>query len=245
LKSKLKQGGLPSVVRRIINRSKRFILRKYALDEAYDDDFFLFNLADSRPQAEWLAPKLTAALEIKSMVDLGCATGHWVAAFLRCGVDARGIEGAPAAARHLVCPADRVRFADLRQPLSEPARDVDFVLSIEVAEHIEARYVDTFVANMVRYRPRLIFMTGAPPGQGGHFHVNEQPLDYWIERFRKCGYVQDHALKEMVSAFVDEGRRLTDVPPIMRRSDIQHDGVWIPDWMPKNLMVFSKQKSVG
>jgi len=49
----------------------------------------------------------------------------------------------------------------------------------------------------------------------------------------------------MVSAFLDEGRRLKDVPPIMRRSDIRHDGVWIPDWMPKNLMVFSKHNQAA
>lgn len=174
------QKRLPRVAQRIIKRSKRFLLGKYALDDAYDDNFFLFNLADSRPQAEWLAPKLAKSLQIKSMIDLGCATGHWVAAFLRCGVDARGIEGAQAAARHLVCPADRVTFADLRQPLRQPAYDVDLLISIEVAEHIEGKYVDTFIANMVRYRPRLIFITGAPPGQGGRFHVNEQPHDYWI-----------------------------------------------------------------
>ncbi len=235
----VRQGKrLRGVAERTIRRAKQFIFGKYALDDAYDENFFLFNLADSRPQAEWLAPRLAKALSINSVVDLGCATGHWVAAFLRCGVDARGIEGASAAARYLVCPADRVIFADLRQPLAEPARKVDFLLSIEVAEHIEEKYVDIFLANMVRYNPRIIFMTGAPPGQGGHFHVNEQPHAYWIDRLKERGYKYDQSLKDMVSEFVLEGRRLKDVPPIMQRSDLRHDGVWIPEWMPKNLMVF-------
>lgn len=61
----------------------------------------------------------------------------------------------------------------------------------------------------------------------------------------KCGYAYDPALKEMVTGFVDEGRMLKEVPPIMRRTDVQHDGVWIPDWMPKNLMMFGRSKAVA
>src|SRR5262249_7981990 len=56
------------------------------------------------------------------------------------------------------------------------------------------------------------FMTAAPPGQGGHFRVNEQPYDYWIERFRKFDYAPDAELRELVAGFVDEGRRLQDAP---------------------------------
>jgi hypothetical protein len=235
---RLLEHGLSGIAQRILGRSEPR-RDKYVLDDAYDANFFLFNLADSRPQAEWLAPKLTKALGIKRMIDIGCATGHWVDAFLRCGVDARGIEGAHVAARHLVCPADRVTFADLREPLDEPAQDVDFVLSIEVAEHIEAKYVNTFITNITQYKPHLIFITSAPPGQGGRFHVNEQPREYWIERFEKCGYTEDLTIWQMVSSFVDEGRLLKQVPPIMQRDDIKHTGVWIPEWMPKNLMVFT------
>ena len=238
----LKEEGLPGLTRRIAKKSKRLIGGKYNLDDAYDDKFFLFNLADSRPQAEWLAPKLARALGIKSMVDIGCATGHWVNAFLNCGVDAKGIEGSRSAGHYLVCPKDRVIFADLREPLSTPAQEVDFVISIEVAEHIELKYADTFVQNIVRYNPKHIFMTAATPGQGGHFHVNEQPFDYWIKQLQKFGYALDQETKDVVVGFVDEGRRLKAVPPIMRHPGIQHDGVWIPDWMPKNLLVFSKTK---
>jgi SAM-dependent methyltransferase len=236
----LKEEGLQGLTQRIAARSKRFIHGKYSLTDAYDDEFFIHNLADSRPQAEWLAPKLTCSLGIRSVVDLGCATGTWVDAFLRCGVDAAGVEGSHSARRYLVCPTDRVVFADLREPLRIPARPVDLALSIEVAEHIEAKYADTFVANILRYKPRLIFMTAAPPGQGGHFHVNEQPYDYWIERFRKFDYAPDAGLRELVAGFVDEGRRLQDVPAVMQWPEMHHQGVWIPQWMPANLLIFSK-----
>lgn len=28
----------------------------------------------------------------------------------------------------------------------------------------------------------------APPGQGGHYHVNCQPLEYWEEKFKGHGF---------------------------------------------------------
>lgn len=241
----LKEDGLATLVKRVARKSRRLLSGKYDLDEAYDDKFFLFNLADSRPQAEWLAPKLAEALQIERMVDIGCATGHWVNAFLASGVDARGIEGSTAAGRYLVCPKDRVSFADLRQPLSTPAYDVDLVMSIEVAEHIESKYVNMFLQNIVRYNPTYIFITAATPGQGGQYHVNEQPFDYWIDKFQKYGYAQDPKIKSLVVELVNEGRSLEVVPKVMRHPDIPHEGVWIPDWMPKNLLVFSKSRQAG
>jgi hypothetical protein len=244
LRTVLKEDGLSGLTNLIARKSKELITGKYNLVNAYDGNFFLFNLADSRPQAEWLAPKLAHSLGIKSMMDIGCATGHWVGAFINCGVDARGIEGSIEAKRHLVCPQDRVAFADLRKPLISPARDVDLVISLEVAEHIETKYADTFLQNIVRYNPKCIFLTAAPPGQGGHYHVNEQPFDYWINRLKKLGYALDQKTKDIVVSLVHEGRNLKTVPAIMKHPDEKHDGVWIPDWMPKNLLVFSKIKTV-
>ncbi len=211
----------------------------YALDEAYDEQFFLDNIKDSRPMAEYLAPKLFKALGIRRMIDMGCATGHWVSAFLRCGVDAIGVEGSSNARRHLLCPEDRVIFADLRKPLKFRFReDVDLVLSLEVAEHIETRYADVFVENIVKYNPKWVIMTAAPPGQGGVQHVNEQLPEYWIDKFAKREYEQDLKTQALISQFVDEGRKEAAPPLSMRRDDISHEGVWILPWMPRNLLAF-------
>lgn len=124
----LRKEGPLGLSRRALKRARQFVTGKYSLNDAYDGGFFVYNLADSRPQAEWLAPKLTHALGIKSMVDLGCATGHWVAAFLRCGVDAIGIEGSRWAHDHLVCPVwipgwmpkNLLVFSRILRPYPEP-----------------------------------------------------------------------------------------------------------------------------
>jgi 2-polyprenyl-3-methyl-5-hydroxy-6-metoxy-1,4-benzoquinol methylase len=155
---------------------------RYSLKYAYSKNFFVFNLNDSRPMAEYLAPKIMKALHVTSVIDLGCATGHWINAFEKTGIEVLGIEGAENAKALLVCTPDKVIFADLRDPLAIKGH-FDIVMSIEVAEHIEHKFVNIYIDNMICFSPKLIMMTAAIPGQGGQFHVNEQESDYWDALF--------------------------------------------------------------
>jgi hypothetical protein len=36
-----------------------------------------------------------------------------------------------------------------------------------------------------------VIMSGATPGQGGYHHVNEQPREYWIDKFAEYGFTYD------------------------------------------------------
>jgi hypothetical protein len=50
-----------------------------------------------------------------------------------------------------------------------------------------------------------VFFTAAHPGQTGLAHINEQPKEYWIERFARVGKRFDHDLTQRVSdGFVRE-----------------------------------------
>jgi len=204
----------------------------YSLDFAYAKDFFEENISDSRPMADDLAPRLVEALKIRRIVDMGCAAGHWIAAFLRSGVDAFGVEGSHTARPFLLCPENRVIFTDLRKRLKLPPRfigdGVDLVLSLEVAEHIEARYARVFVKNLVMCQPRWIVMTAAPPGQGGTYHMNEQPPEYWRDLLANVGYQSDPSTHTLLTRFVEEAKGR---------------GVHIPFWMPKNLLVFTRGRA--
>jgi SAM-dependent methyltransferase len=241
IKHVLAQEGASGLYRRVRGKLKWYLKgKRYSLREVYDDQFFENNLFDSRPMAEWLAPRIAKALGVRTVIDLGCATGHWIAALLKAGVDANGIEGSPWAKERLVCPPERVVIADLRRPVAMPKDNVDLVITIEVAEHIEPQDADAFVANIVRSHPKHILMTAAIPGQGGHGHVNEQPASYWIEKMGNHGYQVDEPTKNLIVKFCDEGRAQKEVPEALRRRGAQPDGVWIPSWMPKNLLVFKK-----
>jgi hypothetical protein len=80
---------------------------------------------------------------------------------------------------------------DLEQPIEKlEIRRGELGISTEVAEHLAERFADTFVDYMCRTSDTVL-LTAAIPGQGGHDHVNEQPNEYWIEKFRARGFRYD------------------------------------------------------
>jgi len=60
---------------------------------------------------------------------------------------------------------------------------VKFGSSFALAEQ-EEKYADTFVNTLCRHADTILF-SAAHVGQGGDGHINEQPIDYWIEKFKK------------------------------------------------------------
>lgn len=66
----------------------------------------------------------------------------------------------------------------------------DWVLSLEVGEHIPAEYERVFVENLHRHNRDGIILSWAVPGQGGFGHVNEKPNEDVIEMV--CGYGYRH-----------------------------------------------------
>ncbi|MBW1998578.1 MAG: hypothetical protein JRJ29_11510 [Deltaproteobacteria bacterium] len=156
------------------------------LEDIYGKRFF-----KGRHRLNWRAPIVCGAIkdvfEPASVIDAGCATGDLVLQFMTMSIDAYGIEGSRAVIPYLECPIGRVFFYDLRKPLPGPSRRYDLAISFEVAEHIEPEYAEQFVLNLAGLSDRIL-MSAAPPGQGGHHHVNCQPPGYWTEMFWPHGF---------------------------------------------------------
>ena len=131
---------------------------------------------------------LRKALMIDSVLDIGCARGTWLSAWQDAGVgEVLGIDGNYVEVSTLAIPRERFVAADLAGHL-DLRRKFDLVQSLEVAEHIPETSADEFVGNLVRHSKGIILFSAAPPGQGGEFHVNEQPYEYWRRKFRMLGY---------------------------------------------------------
>jgi len=156
-----------------------------SLDGIYKGGFF-----KNRYKLAWRAPILVQSilkiLAPRSVLDVGCAVGELVKEFTEQGVVARGLEGATTSVPFLLVPEKMVLFHDLRLPivLNET---FDLVVCFEVAEHIEPEYADQFLSNLRSFSSRIL-MSAAPPGQGGHHHVNCQPYQYWIDKMSVFGY---------------------------------------------------------
>lgn len=158
------------------------------MSRSYDASFMAYADQSSRHAAQQVASLLRGPLAVASVLDIGCARGTWLQAWAAQGAaDVQGVDGDYVDRATLQIPAASFRAHDLSQPL-DLGRRFDLVQSLEVAEHVPASAADVFVDNLCRHSGGFILFSAAPPGQGGEFHVNEQPYDYWRERFRARGY---------------------------------------------------------
>lgn len=146
----------------------------------------------------WRIPIVCKAIldnfDVKSIMDLGCARGDYIQGFLEAGIDAWGIEGSPACIRELLCPEHRVQIGDLRQPFNLDRR-YDLAMCFEVVEHVEEEFADIMCENFAKVSDKVL-VTAARPGQGGHYHMNCQPKEYWEYKMFQLGYTSNRKKAE-------------------------------------------------
>ena len=169
------------------------------MSHKYDQVFMDYTAAASRHAASRVVELLASTLQVTSVLDVGCASGTWLATWRRAEVeDVLGVDGDYVDRNGLIIPEELFQAADLSETLSL-GRQFDLVQSLEVAEHIEAQNADRFVANLIEHSRGLILFSAAPPGQGGEHHVNEQPYDYWRRRFGRYGYHVCDVIRPMLA----------------------------------------------
>lgn len=141
----------------------------------------------SRIAADAIMPLVLRATGARSVIDIGCGVGTWLAACARHGVeDYLGIDGYHVDADILQIPREHFRVADLRRPLTFD-RSYDLALSVEVAEHLPAEIGPAFVKQLTTAAPAVLF-SAAVPGQTGPGHINERWPSYWAALFATDRY---------------------------------------------------------
>jgi SAM-dependent methyltransferase len=154
----------------------------------YDQAFFDYVNSGALRSARAMLPLLYEALPVRSVVDVGCGAGAWLAAWRELGVtDVLGLDGGYVDQSRLLIPAMAFRAVDLAAPF-DCARRFDLVQTLEVAEHLPPAASDRFIAALVAHA-NIVFFSAAPPGQGGDHHVNEQSYESWRRLFAQHGYV--------------------------------------------------------
>ena len=142
----------------------------------------------SKLAADTIIPLVLQATGAKSVVDVGCGVGAWLAACQRLGItDVLGIDGEHVDADLLQIPRQHFRTADLREPLTFD-RCYDLALSVEVAEHLPPESGPALVKELTNAAPAVLF-SAAIPGQTGPGHINERWQSYWVDLFASHGYL--------------------------------------------------------
>lgn len=161
------------------------------MDKLYTRQFFDAIAEDSLRSAAVIVPLAINLLNPASVIDVGCGTGVWLAAFHAAGVRRiLGIDGDYVERRALRIPEGSFVSMDLASDQGFGIDETfDLALSLEVAEHLPPSAAGRFVGELVRLSPVILF-SAAAPGQTGIGHLNEQWPDYWATLFSRHRYIQ-------------------------------------------------------
>jgi hypothetical protein len=154
----------------------------------YGQGYFDQHIPGMRRSAEVIVPLMMELLGPRSVCDVGCGRGAWLAVFEEHGVSmVLGVDGDYVDRETLQIDPEKFVAADLAQGV--PALGTfDLALSLEVAEHLPESASGKFVEGLVSLAPAVLF-SAAVPGQGGRGHVNEQWPTYWRRLFQEQEYL--------------------------------------------------------
>lgn len=177
--------------------------------------------APAKPEYFAMADWLREYFSPRSVLDVGCGCAYILERFAQRGLFAMGIEPAKGAQ---TCIASSVEPYVLTMTFDEIPHDalrVELVVCTEMAEHIPTAKSAALVERLCAWSTKYIFFTAAPPGQGGHGHINEQPYSFWLELFKAQGVSLS---AELTRATVEAMAKAAPTMP----------------WMHRNAMVFVK-----
>lgn len=195
--------------------------RNNYIDLVYDKDFFDKNLEWNIPIAEKMTEMIIKHFNPQSVVDVGCGNAEFFAQFQKKNINIKGYEGSRHAINNSLVDREFVESFDLRNRIFSDKK-YDLALCLEVAEHIEKKCSQTLVDSLTGLSDWVIFTT-AKPGQGGHFHINEQPENFWIEKFQAQGFAYQAKISQAIKEQAKENNILS--------------------WYSDNFMVFKKSKN--
>lgn len=139
-----------------------------------------------------LANALATFLRHRSVIDFGCGAGGYVHRLAEV-TDCRGYDGNPQTPS---LTAGRCEHLDISQPVQ--VNPADWVLCLEVAEHIPAKFEQALLSNLDRHARYGIILSWARPGQGGVGHVNEKPPEYVRATMLDYGYRLDEESSQLI-----------------------------------------------
>lgn len=125
---------------------------------------------------------LIVDLGVRSVIDVGCGGGQAAEFFYDGGCDVLGVDGCETGYERLV-------VHDYTTGPYRPRRAFDLCWCCEFVEHVKERYIPHFVTTFLS--AKILLMSHATPGQGGHHHVNCQPSGYWVSLLAPHGFRLD------------------------------------------------------
>lgn len=153
------------------------------------------------PFAERLATWIKENINPKNAIDIGCGPGIYVNELRKNQIDAVGYD-----------IDERIQDKEylIQKSLFEIEETTEFVLCLEVAEHIDGNLNDQIVEKVssVIESDGILIWSAAHLGQSGVGHINCQTKEYWIEKFENNGLTRDLKLEENLMSYISLGHHM-------------------------------------
>jgi len=126
--------------------------------------------------------------DIKSIIDVGCGSGHVTNYFKEKGKICTGVDGSPRAIKYARNKFKNIEFIehDFAKGKNNIVISHDIAISIEFLEHVEEKYQENYMN--IFEKSKKCYVTFAPEGQPGYHHVNCRNQEYWINVFDKYNF---------------------------------------------------------
>lgn len=155
--------------------------------QSYSPRFFANIAPGSIESARLLLGMLFKLYQPKSVIDIGCGQGTWLAAAEELGaIRLAGLDGPWVDPATFLSKNIHFHTADLESDF-DTGEKFDLCISVEVAEHLSPNAAHRFVRNLCTASDVVLF-SAAIKHQGGVMHLNEQPQSYWARLFDQSGY---------------------------------------------------------
>lgn len=125
-----------------------------------------------------ISPVVMELVQPETVIDIGCGEGHWAEKFKDYGCSVKGVDGAYVTDSPL---GKDFIAADITKSMNGLPKS-DLAICLEVAEHLDAKYADSFIADLSSLAPTILF-SAAIPRQSGAGHVHCRWPTYWQNLF--------------------------------------------------------------
>lgn len=143
------------------------------------------------------------ALNVRSVVDVGCGRGISTKWFLDHGADVLCLEGANDAINKSYLPRQRIVAHDFSLGPYWPDKTYDMAWCIEVLEHISRPYM----ANYQAIFHKSAIVVASHSAWGGHHHVEVHPDWWWQTRMELTGLQYSDVLTRLFRTVAGKFRK--------------------------------------
>lgn len=171
------------------------------MNTPYSDEFFAKTFRQGKAAAEKLLP-LFDDLEFfpDTVVDIGGGAGGWLIPFADRGAEVTLVDQVNPAIQ--VELDNRVRYLPSNLENEGDVAGIpgsELAICVEVLEHLSAQAASR-VLNQVSKSSETVIFSAAWDGQGGEHHINERPMEDWLEEWVNRDFVVADVIRSRMNS---------------------------------------------